>query len=158
MDDQYTKITSAIQSQIDFAEQLSRCYVAAAEAFPERAEFFASIAMAKQTCANLFANILQDFEENQPHYRLERDLSGSFINLCQKNRNNYSLLEARKLGDEEFIQYSRSVEAALSQHVASPIIVGTTPAFLKISKIIDKIQMDQIRLFNGLAHIQHIPA
>jgi cobalamin biosynthesis Co2+ chelatase CbiK len=94
--------------------------------------------------------VQKDFEENQSYYRLQRDSSGLFISLCQKNRQNLSLLESHKLKDSEFIQYSRSLEIILGDNVAGPIIVGTTPTFLKIDKILHKIQQDQIRLFNGL--------
>jgi len=150
MADQNTKIMPAVRSQIDFIEQLAQCYTVAAEIFPHQMEFYTSTSMAKQTCANLLANVQKDFEENQSYYRLQRDSSGLFISLCQKNRQNLSLLESHKLKDSEFIQYSRSLEIILGDNVAGPIIVGTTPTFLKIDKILHKIQQDQIRLFNGL--------
>jgi hypothetical protein len=155
-EDPKTKILAAVQTQIDFIEQLARCYAAAAVAFPQRAEFFTSTSMAKQTCANLLANMQKDYGENQEQYHLERDASGLFINLGQKNRQNLTLLEAHKIKDSEFLQYSRAVEIVLVDNVAGPIIVGMTPTFLKLNAILHKIQQDQIRLFDGFIRMRQI--
>ena len=154
MDDQKTKIMTAVQSQIDFIEQLAKCYAVAAGAFPHCSEFFTSTSMAKQTCANLLANVQKDIDENTTQYRLERDVSGPFLSILQKNRHNFSMLEARKLKDDDFILYSRSVESALVNHIAGPIISGSTPIFSKINRILHKIQQDQVRLFDGLIRFQ----
>jgi hypothetical protein len=155
-DDPKTKILAAVQSQIDFVEQLAQCYTVAAGVFPRRSEFFESTSMAKQTCADLLANVQQDIDENAEKYRLERDISGPFLSLLQKNRHNFSLLEERRLKDEDFILYSQSVELAIENHVAGPIIIGATPTYAKITKILHKIQQDQVRLFNGLVRLQHL--
>ena len=143
------KIQIALSMLSSFEEEMSDFYSEVARLCTQFTDFWESASMAKATRANLYANLAQDFASNLDCYILQREVSGTFINLFNKVKTQKSHLTPELLKPETTGAFMREIEAATTNAGIMPIVIGETPMFEKIYRILTKTQSTQVRLVEG---------
>lgn len=140
----------SVRALISFEEALVRYYETFAVWHVTHKEFWDSISLAKQTRANLYANLYDDIVKNPGTYVMGRGITGPALNMLNKIN-----IEIRRIGTkdshlQDHLNFMCSIETTILEQSALPSVSGNSTVFRKIHSILEKIQANQVRLISGL--------
>lgn len=147
-------IINAYENLQAFEEELALFYEGAIKKCEELAEFWESASFLKTTRANLYANLIEDAGANWKYYKLDRGVSGSFINLINKIKAETKRPANQITTSSSISRFVYDVEVAPISTKLFPVITGTNPTFGTIDLILGEIQHRQVRLIKGLLDSQ----
>lgn len=142
-------VLPSVKVLISFEEMLSHYYEIIGKIEKYHRDFWKSVSMAKQTRANLYANLHEDISKNSKAYELGRGISGPAMSLLSKIN-----LESQRAGKadgklEAHLDFIYRVETVIFEQSTLPLLSGRTTVFRKIQAILTQIQSNQLRLIDG---------